>query len=204
MLAAPRRPAEEVRAALGVGRSERLAAVYLNPHFADPSVAASLEAALSAEGYAMHAVGEGYAARAGWRPYDQSFADVAAAADLLVSAPGMGAVSMARLFGVPFLALLTDQPEQRANVRFLAASPETAFATEELADPLDLTERLQRAAKTLAHRAAPALERPPAAATVGAVHDRWAHVLTELASPRAPRRRARFVSKTNAIHEVRP
>jgi len=204
MVAAPRRDAEEVRASLGVRRSARLAAVYLNPHFADPAVAASIEAALSAAGFAMiHAVGEGYADRPGWRPYDPAFADVAAAADLLVSAPGMGAVGMARLFGVPFLGLLTDQPEQRANVRFLAASPDTAFATEDLG-PLHLTERLRGAAQGLIQRTAPALDRPPAASVVGAVHDRWAHVLTELAAPAIPRRRAHLISKPNAIQEVRP
>jgi hypothetical protein len=147
----------------------------------------------------IHAVGEGYADRPGWRPYDPAFADVAAAADLLVSAPGMGAVGMARLFGVPFLGLLTDQPEQRANVRFLAASSDTAFATEDLG-PLHLTERLRGAAQSLIQRAAPALDRPPAASVVCAVHDRWAHVLTELAAPAIPRRR----SKPNAIQEVRP
>jgi hypothetical protein len=202
IVAAPKRGAEEVRAALGVGRGARLAAVYLNPHFADPTVAASLEAALSAEGFVMHAVGEGYAARPGWRPYDPAFADVAAAADLLVSAPGMGAVGMARLFKIPFLGLLTDQPEQRANVRFFAASPEAAFAAEDLSDPHCLTERLRCAANSLA--AAPALERPSAAAVVGAVHDRWAHVLTELAAPAKPRRRARFIANTTTTQELRP
>lgn len=204
MVAAPRRGAAEVRAALGVGRGQRLAAVYLNPHFADPAVAEALEAALSAEGFVMHAVGEGYAARPGWRAYDGAFADVAAAADLLVSAPGMGAVGMARLFGVPFLALLTDQPEQRANVRFLEASPDAAFAVEDLSDPLDLNERLRRAASGLTRSAPSAFERPSAAALIGAIHDRWAHVLTELAAPPLSRRRVRSISTSTStsIQEV--
>lgn len=207
MVASPRRSAAEVRAALGVRRGARLAAVYLNPHFADPAVAAALEAALSAEGFGMHAVGEGYGDRPGWRPYDPAFADVAAAADLLVSAPGMGAVGMARLFGVPFLAVLTDQPEQRANVRYLASSPEGAFAAVELADPASLAERLRIAARELSPGAASALARPPAADVVGAIHERWAQVLTELAEAAPARRPARFALRTHKnpeTHEVHP
>jgi hypothetical protein len=204
VIASPRRAAAEVRASLGVRPGARLAAVYLNPHFADAAVASAIESALSAEGYVMHAVGEGYARRPGWRPYNREFVDVAAAADLLVSAPGMGAAGMARLFGVPFLGLLTDQPEQRANARLLAASPDAAFSAVELADLQCLTERLRGAAKDLTRGAPPALERPPASAVVGAVHDRWAASLTELAEPASPRQRARLVSKTHLNSEVYP
>ena len=42
-----------------VGPRDRLAAVYLNPHFSDPTLAAAVERALATRGYAMHAVGEG-------------------------------------------------------------------------------------------------------------------------------------------------
>jgi hypothetical protein len=201
VVSAPRRAAAEVRASLGVRKGARLAAVYLNPHFADVAVASAIESALSAEGYVMHAVGEGYADRPGWRPYDSEFADVAAAADLLVSAPGMGAAGMARLFGVPFLALLTDQPEQRANARLLASLPGAALSAVELSDLRGLTERLRGAARDLTRGAPPALERPPASAVVGAVHDRWAAVLTELAAAASPRRRTRLVSMTHLNSE---
>ena len=190
VIAAPRRAPSAVRAALGVAPRERLAAVYLNPHFEDPAVAAAIEGALAAEGIRMHAVGEGYAGRPGWRPHDASFVDVAAAADLLVSAPGMGAVGQARLLGVPFLALVTDQPEQRENLRFLSGVPTSAAVPMEAAGPL--APRLRAALAGLAAVSPPALARPPAGATVAAVHHLWTDVLTDLAAgaPRAPRPRA--------------
>ena len=51
-------------AAPRIRRPERpLAAVYLNPHFRDPRIAAWIEAALAERGLAMHAVGEGFAGR---------------------------------------------------------------------------------------------------------------------------------------------
>lgn len=186
IVAAPRRSAAAARAALGLRRGERLAAVYLNPHFADPALAASLEAALRAEGYAFHAVGEGLAGRPGWRPYDPAFADIAAAADLLVSAPGMGAAGMARSFGVPLLALLTDQPEQRANARALAACADAAIASVDLGAPEPLAPRLREAARALAGRAAPACARPAAAAVAASIHRRWTETLIELAVPATP------------------
>jgi hypothetical protein len=197
IIAAPRRGAAEVRAALSVPARGRLAAVYLNPHFADPTVAAALERTLGAAGFHVHAVGEGFAGRPGWRPYDPSFVDVTAAADLLVSAPGMGAVGQARLLGTPFLALVTDQPEQRANLRFLG--PRDA-ARVELGAPGSLDDRLAAAVGALA-AAPPALERRSAAAAVAAIHDRWAGVLTALATgARAPAR----PSLTHSLNEARP
>ena len=195
-VAAPQGSPAEVRAALGVGRDERLAAVYLNPHFSDPALAAAIELALRAEGFAMHAVGEGFAGRSGWRPYDPSFVDVVAAADVLVSAPGMGAVGHAKLLGTRLLALVTDQPEQRHNLRFLAgtglgsagaASRESALAVE-LASPLGLSDRIRLAAARLA--AAPPRDRRAGAAPIAQVHARWIDALIGLAksSPRASRR----------------
>ncbi len=185
VIAAPNRTPAEVRAALGIAPGARLAAVYLNPHFEDPEVATAVERALAAEGFHVHAVGEGFAGRPGWRPYDPSFVDVTAAADLLVSAPGMGAVGQARLLGTPFLALVTDQPEQRANLRFLGGGA-PASATVEIDAPGSLADRLRGAAAALAAASPPALARPPAVATVTAVHRRWARVLLDLAHA-APR-----------------
>ncbi|WP_438011862.1 hypothetical protein WME89_26405 [Sorangium sp. So ce321] len=214
LIAAPGRSAAEVRAELGVGADRRLAAVYLNPHFADPALATALATALAAEGYVVHGVAEGLARHPCFRPYDARFADVAAAADLLVSAPGMGAVGMARLFGVPFLALLTDQPEQRENVRFLSSSPGTpaasgaAFATVELAAPGALACRLREAAAELAARGPRALDRPSPAAVVSAIHGVWTDVLAGLAPSVPPARPARFVSNKpsnkTATQEVHP
>jgi hypothetical protein len=119
LVAAPARTPAQVRAELGVADGVRLCAVYLNPHFTDPGIATHVERAVRARGMALHAVAEGFAGRPGWRAFDARFADVVAAADVLVSAPGMGALGLVHAFGTPFLALSTDQPEQRANLAFL-------------------------------------------------------------------------------------
>jgi hypothetical protein len=175
VIAAPARDAAEVRRAFGPGP---LAAVYLNPHFADPALAGAIEAGLRGAGFAMHAVGEGFAARPGWRATDPRFVEIAAAADVLVSAPGMGAVATARIAGTPLVALVTDQPEQRENLRFLRGSRHAAI-------PLGggVAERVRRAAAELA---AGAPLRRDARATIGAIHDRWAGVLIELAARTQP------------------
>ena len=203
VIAAPRRAPAEVRAALGVGPRERLAAVYLNPHFEDPAVASAIEGALRAEGIRMHAVGEGYPGRPGWRPHDPSFVDVAAAADLLVSAPGMGAVGQARLLGVPFLALVTDQPEQRDNLRFLSGVRTSAAVA--LEGDGSLGPRLRYALAGLSAVSSPALARPPAGAIVAAVHRRWTEVFSDIARSvrRTPRRPALSLPHV-ATHEARP
>jgi hypothetical protein len=114
LIGRPSRSCEEVRASLGV--TNRLAVVYLNPHFRDPSLAEAIERALS--GFTVHAVGEGYVER-GWRTADPDLTDVVAAADLVVSAPGMGTLAQVTTFGTPFAALVADQPEQRLNLKFL-------------------------------------------------------------------------------------
>jgi hypothetical protein len=199
ILAAPRRPAAEVRAALGIAPRDRLAAVYLNPHFADPAVAEAIESALAAEGFRVHAVGEGFAGRPGWRAYDPSFVEVTAAADLLVSAPGMGAVGQARILGTPFLALSTDQPEQRENLGFFA--PDDPIAIVDLAAKGPLEARVREAAARLVAGAPPAIARPPATAAVDAIQARWADVFTTLATgASAPARRP----DTFQPHEARP
>src|SRR5262249_25647165 len=58
--------------------------------------------------------------RPGWRAVDARFTAAAAAADVLVSAPGMGALAAWSCFRTPLLALVTDQPEQADNARDLA------------------------------------------------------------------------------------
>lgn len=111
LLPAPRERAA-VRAELGVPAGKRLAVVYLNPYFKDPALADAIEAATS--GCHVHAVGEGYAGR--WRARDAALGDAVGAADVFISAAGSGAVALARATGVPMIALVTDQPEQRRNV----------------------------------------------------------------------------------------
>ncbi|WJN58040.1 hypothetical protein [Pseudomonas sp. SO81] len=91
------------------------AAVYLNPHFRDPQLATGLEQGLAAMGLQALLVGEGYAGRAGWTPRDPQWIDAAAHSALIVSAPGMAALSAAQVYRRPILLLVTDQPEQRSN-----------------------------------------------------------------------------------------
>jgi hypothetical protein len=117
------RSRQAVRAELGVPDDARLAAVYLNPHFRDPAIAERIERGLERAGYAMYAIAEGYAGRHGWVGRDPDFVDVVNAADVLVSQPGMGAIGLCRSMPVPFLALLTSQPEQLANIEALRRAP---------------------------------------------------------------------------------
>jgi hypothetical protein len=115
LLPAPR-PRDQVRAARGIAQDARLAVVYLNPYFANPELADALERELAGAGYVVHAVGEGYADRPGWRARDGALTELVSAADLFVSAAGSGALALARGSGVPMIALATDQPEQRKNL----------------------------------------------------------------------------------------
>ena len=184
--ARPSRSRGEMRAALGVPDGARLAVVYLNPHFRDPSIAAALEHALSrftlsyarAEskgGYRVHAVCEGYASRAGWVARDPRLCDAIAAADLFVSAPGMGAITQARAFEVPFLALTTDQPEQLRNLAALRDLPETRAAAVRAASA-DLAGDLAAAVARLHSEAT----RPDPGAAIDRIHDAWTSLFLQL------------------------
>jgi hypothetical protein len=113
LLPAPRERAA-VRAELGVPAGKRLAVVYLNPYFKDVALADAIDETL--DGFHVHAVGEGFAGRLGWRARDAALGDAVAAADVFVSAAGAGALALARASGVPMIALATDQPEQRKNL----------------------------------------------------------------------------------------
>ena len=110
----------------------RKVAVYLNPHFSDPALAEALETGLreamapsadehqcdngdaSAEG-GVFFLGEGYAGRPGWHPYATDWIEIAARAELLVSAPGMAALAAARALDKPIILIVTAQPEQQRN-----------------------------------------------------------------------------------------
>ena len=91
------------------------AAVYLNPHFEETSLAEGLERGLADAGVPAHLVGEGYAHRAGWHAQDEHWIEMAARSAFIVSAPGMAALSIAAVYRKPILLLLTDQPEQAIN-----------------------------------------------------------------------------------------
>lgn len=206
LVALPRRSRREVRDALGVPEGGKLAAVYLNPHFRDPRLAAALRGALEGRGYILYGVGEGLADHLGFRPHDGSFADVAAASDVLVSAPGMASCAQARAFGLPFVALATDQPEQRSNLRALSSYPLVApvdlLAPEVRADvsaalgaALDRAERAralvatgERAWQSTAPFAAEEARAWPSGGPLAAArtaHERWADVLVGLLPPTA-------------------
>jgi len=91
------------------------AAIYLNPHFRDTGLADALSAGIADAGFAAHRVGEGYAGSAGWLAVDPDWPSRAAHADVIVSAPGMAALSIALVYRRPILLVLTEQPEQAAN-----------------------------------------------------------------------------------------
>ncbi|MBN3840563.1 hypothetical protein [Burkholderia sp. Ac-20349] len=91
------------------------AAVYLNPHFRDIALADALSAGMRDAGLATYRVGEGYAGHDGWTGVDADWATRAAHAPLIVSAPGMAALSIARVYRRPILLVQSDQPEQASN-----------------------------------------------------------------------------------------
>lgn len=122
-------------ALINEGRSPqpaRKVAVYLNPHFSDPVLAEALERSLqeaiapSADGHrcdmgnesedgGVFLLGEGYAGRPGWHAYEIDWIEIAARAELLVSAPGMAALAAAHALDKPIILIVTAQPEQQRN-----------------------------------------------------------------------------------------
>ena len=189
MVALPRRSPALVRSQLGLAPHGKLAAVYLNPHFTDSRLADALERALDAEGFAMHAVAEGFAGRPRWRAYDPDFADVVAASDLSISAPGMAALGHARMLGIPFLALSTDQPEQSANLRYLAdtklhSPPHAALDVSGGAG----VDAIRRSVARIGHERGASDAR--SFDTIRATHRLWVEVFVELCATSTERRRS--------------
>ncbi len=90
-------------------------AVYLNPHFCDPALAAALEQGIAKADLTAHCVGEGMANRTGWLAQDTDWVSRAASSALIISAPGMAALSIAQVYDRPIILVLTDQPEQQRN-----------------------------------------------------------------------------------------
>jgi hypothetical protein len=109
------------RAQLGVPLGTPLAVVYLNPYFRDPALADIIDRAMRGR-FIVHAIAEGFAHRPGWHATDPHLADAVAAADVFISAAGMGSLTLARTTGVPMIALATRQPEQRKNLAETAAA----------------------------------------------------------------------------------
>ncbi len=100
---------------------EPRAAVYLNPHFRDAALADAIERGLRHAGLAGHLVGEGFAGRPGWLPHDPDWVNTAAHSAVIVSAPGMAALSVALVYRKPIVLIVTDQPEQARNAERAAA-----------------------------------------------------------------------------------
>lgn len=175
IVARPERTRAQVRAELGVPDGVPLAAVYLNPHFKDPAIAAALEEGLRRRGFRAYAVGEGYRARSGWVGTDGRFGDVVHAAELFVSGAGMGALELARSSGTPLLVLLGDQPEQARNVaELLRRAPDFALRSVLVGDP-DLPSAVAAAAGALD------LRRPSSAALARpGGEERWVRAFEEL------------------------
>jgi hypothetical protein len=171
-LAAPGRSREAVRSSLGLSADQKLVVAYLNPHFADPAVAEAIEGAIHQVGGRLHAVGEGYARRAGWLPWDTELADAIAAADVFVSAPGVAALGQSVAFGVPLLTLLTDQPEQRGNLRALSDSGHPHRVVELAGE--GFPERVAEAMSSLVGSTRPSAKAAPSGL------DTWARVLETL------------------------
>lgn len=112
-----RLPTPVPRAALAPAAAPNTAAIYLNPHFRDTSLADALCAGIADAGMSSHRVGEGYAGRNGWLAVDADWASRAAHAPVIVSAPGMAALSIALVYGRPIVLVVTDQPEQISNAQ---------------------------------------------------------------------------------------
>ena len=108
--------------------STDMAAVYLNPHFQNRAMADALCAGLADAQLVQHLVGEGLQGHQSWMGVDNDWVSRAAHSRLIVSAPGMAALSVARIYQRPILLVLTDQPEQAANAE-KAAQLQVAHAT---------------------------------------------------------------------------
>jgi hypothetical protein len=97
----------------------KTAVIYLNPHFSCSEKALAMQQTLTDQGYAVHAVGEGVASLPNWEKYDIHLNSRVATCDLFVAGTGMAAAHLAYLFQVPFVAIDTDQPEQKRNLKHL-------------------------------------------------------------------------------------
>jgi hypothetical protein len=201
IVARPARTRAQVRRDLGVPDGAPLAAIYLNPHVREPSIAAALEGALRQGGFHLHAVGEGYATRPGWCATDAAFGDVVHAADLFVSGAGMGALELARTSGTPLLVLLGDQPEQERNV---ADASDRCPSLHLRAVPLggDLAGAVAEAARILAPGGAAASGQALAAASPHATEAGWRQAFLELLEAARAQARARLGNR--ALARVRP
>ncbi|MES2887923.1 MAG: hypothetical protein V4739_07895 [Pseudomonadota bacterium] len=163
------------------------AAVYLNPHFRDPAFAQALEEGLAGAALASHRVGEGYPTRPGWVAQDTAWVERAAVSELIVSAPGMAALSVALVYQRPLLLVVTEQPEQQLNAARAQSLGLRLRTVVWRGDRPAFAQAVQQAVQAL--RAPPAAE---SGLSQGRGVDRararlqvWVDVLCELAQPQA-------------------
>lgn len=164
------------------------AAVYLNPHFRDPRLAEGLETGLHLAGIDATLVGEGYAGRAQWAAQDADWVPQAAASDLIVSAPGMAALSVALVYRRPIVLVLTDQPEQKINAARAAALGLAHRVIVWRGDAARFAEALRSACRELL-QSHPTLPAPDGRAVASARLESWVSVLHELAARPSSMRR---------------
>ncbi|HYH97338.1 hypothetical protein [Hyalangium sp.] len=176
-LAPLRRTREEVRRQLGLAPGQRLAAVYLNPHFRAEEIPRAIERSLAARDIALYGVSEPFAHRPGWRAADACFNEVIHAADVFVSGAGMGALEQARTLGVPLVVLMGDQPEQARN---LASRQRTAEHLTAVVPVRALDGLATALATVMQDRGVRSLQARRAAQEIARVHGLWTDTFLSL------------------------
>jgi hypothetical protein len=156
------------------------AAVYLNPHFSDPHLAEALGAGIADAGLSAHLVGEGYAHLRDWLGVDPNWASRAARAQLIVSAPGMAALSIARIYQRPIILVLTDQPEQATNAARAARLALVHRVVTWRGDADDFRRQVAHAAAALSHTPMPDPDGSAGNACAQARIDAWVSRLLTL------------------------
>jgi UDP:flavonoid glycosyltransferase YjiC (YdhE family) len=164
-----------------VPRAQACAAVYLNPHFRDPRLAEGLETGLHLAGIDATLVGEGYAERARWVAQDADWVGQAAASNLIISAPGMAALSVALVYSRPIVLVLTEQPEQKINAARAAALKLAHRVVVWRGDAATFAQDLCSACAELL-QSPPTLPAQDGRAVAGARLQSWVALLQELAA----------------------
>lgn len=157
-----------------------LATVYLNPHFSEPALADALSAGLTEAGLCAHLVGEGYAGRTGWLAIDSDWASRSAQAQLMVSAPGMAALSIALVYQRPIILVVSDQPEQTSNAQRAARLGLSHRVVTWRGDAADFQYQVAEAARQLCAEHSPDHSSAAGSARAQARIDAWVSCLSSL------------------------
>lgn len=154
LLETPRWNAQQVRQYFGIDDTRPIVVAYLNPHFRDESLAKVIEEVCAQ--FAFIGFGEGYVGRPKWRRPDENVHEVLQHASAFMSGGGMAAIAEAIRFGLPFIALEGDQPEQSINLAHaekLLPNLTRVSAREPQGLSDALTAALARGSQNLSHRA---------------------------------------------------